>query len=55
MLVQRTLGHRAAEATDCSNPRLICVAAGFTKYDEYAVQQLHRSIELVRYRDLEGH
>ncbi|MFL0460975.1 DUF5655 domain-containing protein [Kytococcus sedentarius] len=54
MLVQRTLGHEAAEAIDWSNPRLICVAAGFTKYDEYAVQQINRSIELVRYRDFEG-
>lgn len=54
MLVQRTLGHDAADAIDWSNPRLICVAAGFTKYDEYAVQQINRSIELVRYRDFDG-
>jgi hypothetical protein len=35
-------------------PRLICVASGFTRYDEHAVQQMNRSIELVRYRDFSG-
>ncbi|WP_202127716.1 hypothetical protein [Clostridium sp. C8-1-8] len=31
-------------------PRLICVAADFTKYDEYAVKQINRNIDLVRYK-----
>ena len=43
-----------ANAIDWRNPRLICVASGFTKYDEHAVQQINRSIELVRYRDFSG-
>lgn len=54
MLVLDRFGPDAAEAIDWRNPRLICVASGFTKYDEYAVQQMNRSIELVRYRDFEG-
>jgi predicted transport protein len=29
---------------------LLCIAGDFTKYDEHAVQQIDRSIELIRYR-----
>lgn len=54
VLVLDRLGEQAAAAIDWRNPRLICVANGFTKYDEYAVQQINRSIELVRYRDFSG-
>lgn len=39
---------------DWSNPRLVCVAGSFDRYDEHAVQQIHRTIELVRYRDFGG-
>lgn len=54
MLVLERLGAEAAAAIDWRNPRLICVASGFTRYDEHAVQQMNRSIELVRYRDFGG-
>jgi predicted transport protein len=54
LLVMKRLGATAAEIIDWSNPRLICVAADFTRYDEHAVLQIHRSIELVRYRDYGG-
>lgn len=54
MLVLQKLGEEAANSIDWRNPRLICVASGFTKYDAHAVQQMNRSIELVRYRDFEG-
>ncbi len=54
MLVLERMGSEAADAVDWRNPRLICVASGFTKYDEHAVQQMNRSIELVRYRDFGG-
>ncbi|GAB39529.1 MULTISPECIES: DUF5655 domain-containing protein [Gordonia] len=54
MLVQKRLGSEVGSAIDWRNPRLICVANGFTRYDEYAVQQINRSIELVRYRDFSG-
>jgi predicted transport protein len=39
-----------ADAIDWTAPRLICIAADFTKYDEHAVQQINRNIELIRYR-----
>lgn len=54
MLVLERLGAEAAAAIDWRNPRLICVASGFTRYDEHGVQQMNRSIEPVRYRDFGG-
>lgn len=54
MLVLDRFGADAAASVDWRNPRLICVASGFTRYDEHAVQQMNRSIELVRYRDFSG-
>lgn len=54
LMVMERLGPQDAAAIDWRNPRLICVANGFTRYDEHAVQQINRSIELVRYRDFEG-
>lgn len=39
-----------ADAIDWSSPRLICIAADFTRYDVHAVQQINRNIDLVRYR-----
>ena len=54
LLVMRRLGAEVAEEIDWRNPRVICVANGFTRYDEHAVQQMSKSLELVRYRDFEG-
>lgn len=51
LLVSKVLGAQVAEAIDWSAPRLICVANDFTRYDEYAVRQINRNVELVRYRD----
>jgi len=53
-LVTRTLGAEAVPEVDWSNPRLVCVAGSFDRYDEYAVAQINRTIELVRYRDFGG-
>ncbi|MBW7895189.1 MAG: DUF91 domain-containing protein [Opitutaceae bacterium] len=50
LLVQRKLGAKQAEAIEWSTPRLLCIAGEFTKYDAYAVQQINRNIELIRYR-----
>jgi predicted transport protein len=50
LLVLDKLGATAAEAIDWSAPRVVCIAADFTKYDSHAVQQIGRSIELIRYR-----
>lgn len=35
---------------DWTAPRLLCIAGDFTRYDEHAVLQIDRSIELIRYR-----
>ena len=35
---------------DWQGARLLCIAGEFTKFDEYAVQQIDRNIELIRYR-----
>lgn len=43
-------GEQVAESIDWSSPRLLCIAGGFTKYDEHAVQQINRNIELYQYK-----
>ena len=50
LLVLAKLGQNAADAIDWSDPRVVCIAADFTKYDGHAVQQIGRNIELIRYR-----
>lgn len=50
LLVMERLGREIAGKIDWSAPRLLCIAGDFTKYDEYAVQQINRNIELLRYR-----
>ncbi len=49
LLVLKRLGPTVT--VDWSNPRLVCVADDFNRYDEYAIGQMQRSIELVRYRN----
>jgi hypothetical protein len=50
LLVLDRFGKAKADAIDWTSPRLICIAADFTKYDSHAVQQMDRYIELLRYR-----
>jgi predicted transport protein len=50
LLVLERFGKSSADAIDWTAPRLICIAADFTKYDSHAVQQMDRNIELIRYR-----
>ncbi|WP_047121752.1 DUF5655 domain-containing protein [Streptomyces leeuwenhoekii] len=49
-LVRDRLGGPAAAQVLWSNPRLICIAGDFTRYDVHAVREHRRSIDLVRYR-----
>jgi predicted transport protein len=49
-LVLDRYGTEVANSIDWSAPRLLCIAADFTRYDEYAVNQIGRNIELIRYR-----
>lgn len=48
--VIKKLGKEWEEKIDWNNPRLLCIAGDFTKYDVHAVQQINRNIELIRYR-----
>lgn len=50
LLVMRTLGKEFSDKLDWTMPRLICIAGDFTKYDEYAVKQINRNIDLIRYK-----
>jgi predicted transport protein len=54
LLTMDRLGADAAQQIDWTNPRLVCIAGDFTRYDEHAVQQNNHNIELVRYRDFGG-
>lgn len=49
-LVMERLGKEIADAVDWSGTRLLCIAADFTRYDQHAVQQIPRNIELLRYK-----
>ncbi len=50
LLVLDRFGKDVSDLIDWTSPRLICVAADFTKHDEHAVRQIDRNIDLVRYR-----
>ena len=52
--VQQRLGAEAAGRIDWSGPRVLCIAGDFTRYDEYAVMQIQRNVELLRYRRYGG-
>lgn len=54
LLVLKKYGQQVSDTIDWSQPRLICIAADFTKYDAHAVQQMQRDIQLIRYRLFEG-
>lgn len=49
-LVMEKLGKETAEHIEWSGTRLLCIAADFTRYDQHAVQQIPRNIELIRYK-----
>jgi predicted transport protein len=53
-LVMEQLGAETAKQVDWSAPRLLCIAGDFTRYDEHAVKQIARNIELIRYRRFDG-
>lgn len=49
-LVLETLGKEAADNIEWSGTRLLCIASDFTRYDQHAVQQINRNVELIRYK-----
>lgn len=50
LLVMDTLGPEEGGKIEWSGTRLLCIAADFTRYDEHAVAQINRNIELIRYK-----
>lgn len=50
LLVMDKLGKDEAEKIEWGGTRLLCIAADFTRYDEHAVAQINRNIELLRYK-----
>lgn len=44
LMIMRRFGEEVSNAIDWSSPRLLCIAGGFTKYDEQAVEQNNRII-----------
>ena len=53
LLAMDRLGSSEAAAIDWRTPRLVCLAPGFSRYDEHVVDQINRCIELVRFRLLD--
>ncbi|MFC3480834.1 DUF5655 domain-containing protein [Kocuria carniphila] len=53
-IVSLKYGREASMEVDWSAPRLICIASDFNRYDEYAVRQIDRNVELVRYKEFDG-
>lgn len=50
LMTLRKFTQSIADNIDWSSPRLLCIAGNFTKYDEHAVQQINRNIELYQYK-----
>ena len=50
LLVMEKLNSEKELNIEWGGTRLICIASDFNKYDEHAVQQIDRNIELMRYR-----
>jgi len=49
-LVMEKFGKEVAQQIEWAGTRLLCIASDFTRYDQYAVQQIPRNIELIRYK-----
>ena len=49
-LAMEKLGKDVADGIDWAGTRLLCIAADFTRYDQHAVQQIPRNVELIRYK-----
>lgn len=50
LLVMKELGPEIADDIEWDGARLICIASDFTKYDEHAIKQIDKNIELMRYK-----
>lgn len=50
LLIMERYGSDAADEIEWDGARVLCVAGDFTKFDEHAVAQIGRNIELIRYK-----
>ena len=50
LLVMQKKNKSISENIEWDNARLICIAGDYTKYDTYAIEQINRNIEMIRYR-----
>ena len=50
LLVLDRFGKEIADAIEWTGTRVLCIAGDFTKFDEHAVAQIGRNIELIRYK-----
>lgn len=53
-LVLEKFGKKIADDIDWTQPRLICIAQDFSRYDEFAIKQMQKNIDLIRYRIYEN-
>lgn len=54
MLCMKNSAIPKEKEVDWTNPRLLCIARDFTRYDDHAIGQINRNIELIRYRVFDG-
>ncbi|MYA37399.1 MAG: DUF91 domain-containing protein [Gammaproteobacteria bacterium] len=54
ILVMKKFDKEEAQKVEWSSPRLVCIAAGFSKYDDHAIKQMNHNIELIRYINFEN-
>lgn len=54
LLVLEKLDKDIASKIDWSMPRVICIASDFSKYDEFAINQMIRNISLIRYKKFDN-
>lgn len=53
-LVLEKFGEKVARKIDWSQPRLICIAQDFSRYNAFAIKQMQKNIDLIRYRIYEN-
>ena len=54
VLVHKSKHQVNLDEVEWSAPRLICIASDFSKYDQHAVNQINRNIDLLRYKFFEN-
>jgi len=51
LLVLKKFGKEVADKIRWENPRLLCIAADFSKFDIQSLPRIHSQIELIKYKD----